>query len=671
MKIISFEEVKKLLGKDNPLQGGYDDFKVTLYEGNTKLKGDINLDSDDKESNCVVVLGNLDLQGSVVNFEGDYGNFLVVTGSLKTKNIIAGGSEIYILGDAAVKNAIYAFYNHGTLSIGGKTKAKVIMSSDHDSRFEGGTEGVKIALYSDEDFEEADFYPDQVREIIDNKFLDPEGNYVKGTSLIKTILAGKKFLKTGAKTHQQKTTKSLESIAAQMNLTEQDLSNKRLRAFPTLLTRLTDLKKLNLSENNIRELPSAIGRMSKLEELYLSSTGLTALPKEIGQLQNLQVLDISYDVLKTLPEEFAQLKNLKILKARACFEVFPEVIAKLEHLEELTLTGSSWIRLKEFPIALTNMKNLKKLDISGHAFTTIPEEILNLENLEELNLDDSLGYLKSIPDLSRLKKLKTLHFNGRMSNTKDPDPSPELLKKVFLISQLENLSIDRWHKETKTVEGKEVVTRPPLETLPEAVGNMANLKTLDLAFNNITHFPESFYNLKNLQKVNLDYNQELPFEEFKKLITRLPSAKFIVTNIPLHQDVNDEHWQKVHSAVKFANADMIAGRYQKAAEEYEAIISLCQPDTKWSEYDHLYANYGKMYCLSHMVPGIKNPAERARVAAGEEAAAQACLELVKEQESPMYFSDESAFHREIKRYAYNALAWRLMERTEKSDTANL
>src|SRR5262249_45132114 len=122
-----------------------------------------------------------------------------------------------------------------------------------------------------------------------------------------------------------------------------------------------------------------------------------------------------------------------------------------------------------FPLAVTELKKLRKLDLSDNAFKAIPEKILNLENLEELNLDGSLSHVRTIPDFSKLKNLKTLNLNGLPS---------ELLAQVFRATSLEHLYVGH--------------LRPPLNTLPEAIGDLVHLKTLDGASNNITHLPKAF-----------------------------------------------------------------------------------------------------------------------------------------------------------------------------------
>jgi len=473
MKRISLEEAKRLLGKNNPLLGDYGSDEVLWHKGG-KLEGDIVLDLDDDGDN-VLVTGDLQLEGSIINTRVDTGRFLVVTGSLNAKNIIAGGSEIYVFGDATVANAIFGHYNDGTLSIGGRTKARAILISHHDCQFEGGTDGLEIDLRRDSvspDFE----LPD----ILSNEFIEPEG-YVDEDALIKAILSGKKFLKKRAQTEKEKVKALIRELVPQ-GATEIDLSGKNLSAFPEELTSFSSLRSLDLSGNRI-----------------------SSLPPDIGKLRNLEVLNIYGNRIDSVPREFGQLKNLRKLLARKGFKSFPEVIGELENLEELEISGIFRTRgdkLPEFPLAVTKLRKLKKLDVCDNAFKAIPKEILNLENLEELNLEASV--IKSIADFSKFKNLRTLRFNGC---------ARELLPQVFRATSLEHLYLEHMS--------------PSLDTLPEAIGNLVHLKTLHLSFNNITHFPESFFRLTKLETVNLSFNSKLSWREFQKLARRLPAVTFI------------------------------------------------------------------------------------------------------------------------------------------------
>ena len=63
-----------------------------------------------------------------------------------------------------------------------------------------------------------------------------------------------------------------------------DLSEYKLRALPSELWQLTELKNLNLDRNELDALPPEIGRLTELEYLHLQGNQLDALPSELWQL---------------------------------------------------------------------------------------------------------------------------------------------------------------------------------------------------------------------------------------------------------------------------------------------------------------------------------------------------------------------------------------------------
>lgn len=82
-----------------------------------------------------VVVGDLNVNGSIINNGGDYGISLIVLGNVSAKNIIFGGSNVFISGDVKVSGYAVAFYNHGWSKIEGTTEAKAVIN--HNNRFGG------------------------------------------------------------------------------------------------------------------------------------------------------------------------------------------------------------------------------------------------------------------------------------------------------------------------------------------------------------------------------------------------------------------------------------------------------------------------------------------------------------------------------------------------------
>ena len=79
----------------------------------------------------IIVNGNLEINGSLINKSMNDGPFLFITGDLKCRNLIAGGAYIQINGNADVEEIFYAHYNDGIIDIKQDLRAAVCISEDH------------------------------------------------------------------------------------------------------------------------------------------------------------------------------------------------------------------------------------------------------------------------------------------------------------------------------------------------------------------------------------------------------------------------------------------------------------------------------------------------------------------------------------------------------------
>lgn len=140
-------------------------YLILVYEGDAYIDGNLNLDwemgwvDDDldwrKSLNIqgessghfgvvgLVVTGNLEVNGLIANVNSNEGPFLYVGGDVKAQSVIGGGAYIRIAGDVTATEAVFGHYNDGSLKIGGKVKAPVVISDDHDF----GYKSVKADYY--------------------------------------------------------------------------------------------------------------------------------------------------------------------------------------------------------------------------------------------------------------------------------------------------------------------------------------------------------------------------------------------------------------------------------------------------------------------------------------------------------------------------------------------
>lgn len=166
-----------------------------------------------------------------------------------------------------------------------------------------------------------------------------------------------------------------------------------------------------------------------------------------------------------------------------------EALANPETVTELWVTTDS----DSLPMAISNCKNLHSIRFS--------------------KLNDKFDLNKALKIVSKLPKLKELHFWYLGSN--EPPKNLQLLTQVHHIEFLYSASIDLEHY------------FEALKVLPKL--NMLTLKSMSL-----TVIPENINGLKNLRYLNLSKNEKLNFSELFKTLApmsieelNLSSAKFI------------------------------------------------------------------------------------------------------------------------------------------------
>lgn len=183
------------------------------------------------------------------------------------------------------------------------------------------------------------------------------------------------------------------------------------------------VKKLDLSYRGVwkyqknksgkQELPPEIGKLKNLEEFNLELQDLKGLPSEFSQLSNLKILDISYNDFVSFPTEIFSCENLDSLNLKLSqITDVPNEISRLKKLKKLILDDN---RLSGFPIAVTNLTELRELSITNGNIITIPKEIGKLVNLEKLDFGNFWNYKRknicnNLENLSQLSNLKELNL---------------------------------------------------------------------------------------------------------------------------------------------------------------------------------------------------------------------------------------------------------------------
>ncbi|XP_024019485.1 probable LRR receptor-like serine/threonine-protein kinase At1g53430 [Morus notabilis] len=215
-----------------------------------------------------------------------------------------------------------------------------------------------------------------------------------------------------------------------------------------------------------------------INRIFLKGLNLTGvLPEEFGRLAYLEELDLSLNYFYgSIPPSFggAPLRNLSLFGNRLNGSI-PEQIGNITTLRKLDLEDNQLgVSLPQTIGRLRNLEILKKMlleqvpcssssILSANSFRgTIPESFGNLKNLTDLRISDLVGS-KAIPfpSLRGLTKLERL-----------------ILRNCFIYG-----------------------------TIPSYIGELTNLKTLDLSFNNLTsQIPKEIENPTLLELTFLNNN---------------------------------------------------------------------------------------------------------------------------------------------------------------------
>ncbi|KAL3568172.1 hypothetical protein D5086_030823, partial [Populus alba] len=267
-----------------------------------------------------------------------------------------------------------------------------------------------------------------------------------------------------------------------------------------------NLKIINLSNSlNLSKTPDLTG-IPNLESLILEGcTSLSEVHPSLARHKKLQYVNFVNCVsIRILPNNL-EMESLKVCTLDGCskLEEFPDIVGNMNCLMVLRLDETGIIKLsssihhliglgllsmnscknfKSIPSSIGCLKSLKKLDLSGCSeLKYIPENLGKVESLEEFDVSGtSIRQLPASVFLS--KKLKVLSLDG----CKRIDVLPSLSS----LCSLEVLGL----RSCNLREG----------ALPEDIGWLSSLRSLDLSQNNFVSLPKNIIRLSKLEMLVLE-----------------------------------------------------------------------------------------------------------------------------------------------------------------------
>ncbi|KAH9666173.1 protein kinase domain-containing protein [Citrus sinensis] len=380
-----------------------------------------------------------------------------------------------------------------------------------------------------------------------------------------------------------------------------DLSDNRLSGeLPAnIFSYLPFVQFLSLAFNQFAgHLPREIGNLTSLTSIDLSENHLMGeIPHEIGNLRNLQALGLlSNNLVGVVPATLFNISTLKILQLTnntLSGSISSSIRLALPNLELFSLANNNFSG--KIPSFIFNASKLSICELPDNSFSGfIPNRFHNMRNLKELNLEynyitSSNHELSFISSLANSKKLKVLSLTGNplldcvlpssignLSLSMErfylhncnirgsiPKEMGNLINLIIIrlgynklngsipstLSRLEKLQI--LGLENNQLEGRildDICRLARLSSvyldhnklsgsIPACFGNLASLRKLSFASNELTFVPSTFWNLTNILMVDLSSNPlsgSLPLEigNLKVLVELYLSRNNLSGDIP-------------------------------------------------------------------------------------------------------------------------------------------
>lgn len=128
--------------------------KVLILPPGTKIEGNLHVEWSKelqvKNVVAIVAMGDLKVEGSVINDDHDGGPMMFVVGDLVAKSIDKRGAFMVILGNVRLSGPALCEYNHGGLRIGGDLTTELLLNLDHDVLVSGRTIGKSLTGREDD-----------------------------------------------------------------------------------------------------------------------------------------------------------------------------------------------------------------------------------------------------------------------------------------------------------------------------------------------------------------------------------------------------------------------------------------------------------------------------------------------------------------------------------------
>ncbi|KAI3735090.1 hypothetical protein L6452_14578 [Arctium lappa] len=279
-----------------------------------------------------------------------------------------------------------------------------------------------------------------------------------------------------------------------------DLNSKSLK----WLKNLKRLQHLDMSGIDLARASywlQVISTLPSLLELHFSSCELTRIPSNPTKVSftSLRVLDLSYNTFDSslLPGWIFSLQKVGVFDLSSCFisGINPGTLGgfhTMRSLHTLRVTTNSFMNSTPILNGLSSLSNLRVLDVSNcNLSSPILGNLQNLSLMVHIDISNNQIVEKIPKSLSNLCNLTTLDLQ---SNRFHGDVS-ELLENFC---ECESPKLELLALRGNYLSGR----------LPEKLGRLKNLGSIDAAYNNLTGtIPDSIGSLSLLKTLQMNINQ--------------------------------------------------------------------------------------------------------------------------------------------------------------------
>jgi len=296
-----------------------------------------------------------------------------------------------------------------------------------------------------------------------------------------------------------------ERIKALINLEELSIEGFEgtQLSLPAEISQLKNLKELSIFARNLIEIPTIIWEMKSLNYLFLEINSIQNGSLQLSKLDQLKSVGFKIHNTEILTSDVFDNVNVTrfYLKSDDLKEI-PNHFDKLMNLNNLTLHCENLIK---FPDTISNLCNLKTIDVYNKSIKSININFNLLENIEEFRW----GQISFFPTgINKAKSLKRLNLDVSSFETIDADEAA--------FQSLEKLELSFCK----------------LKKIPKCFETLDSIKTLDLGYSNFSELDFDFKNLKNLSFLcfkRCENFENIDITKFIKSISTITNLRYLET----------------------------------------------------------------------------------------------------------------------------------------------